>query len=237
MFCRVCNSRIRPGGTACSNCGSHSIVHQGTGTSTTTVLPPAVINEDPDDPIHADSDRTPRDEGGDEVELSEPAEVGGPVTSLREEPKQEPPVAQPGGAVAHAAFAGSVDSDGLRTLLGDRPDLLEAGLRVFTNDKGTPLGLGYTTAVGEIDLLARDAGDGFVVVMIAGDESAEQLVAGVLQRMGWVRKHLSAGEREVRGVVLLDGAREDIAYAAAAVSDKVSFKTYRVAVCFDDIQF
>lgn len=173
-----------------------------------------------------------------EVELSEPAHLERPRSDLPpEQKKQAPPASHLGGDVARGSFAAALDADGLRSLLDERPEILEAGLRVFTNDKGTPLGSGYTTSVGEIHLLARDASDGFVVVMLAGKDSAEQLVSGVLQRIGWVRKHLASGDRDVRGIVLLDAQREDIAYAAAAVSDTVTFKTYRVAVCFEDLSF
>ena len=40
-------------------------------------------------------------------------------------------------------------------------------------------------------------------------------VAEVLQRIGWVRKHVGEGERTVRGIVLCEGAPEDLGYAAS----------------------
>lgn len=150
--------------------------------------------------------------------------------------KDEPPAVAVGGEMG-AAGCESIDTAGLRSLLADQPELLEPGLRVYTNEKGTPLGAGYTSAVGEIDLLARDADGGFVVVMVADRFDAERLVSNVLQRIGWVRKHLSQDENPVRAIVLLDDASDDIAYAAAAISGTVAFKTWRVSVTFDDIEF
>ena len=77
-----------------------------------------------------------------------------------------------------------------------------------------------------------------MVVLISekGGNEGEALVAEVLKRIGWVRKHLGQGKKKVRGVVLCDSAPEDLSYAAAAVSDTVRFKTYRVALAFDDLE-
>jgi hypothetical protein len=54
--------------------------------------------------------------------------------------------------------------------------------------------------------------------------------------MGWVRKHLSAEGQEVRAVVLVDSIPEDLGYAAAAVSDTVEFKVYRVGLTIEKIE-
>jgi hypothetical protein len=174
-----------------------------------------------------------------EVELNEPAEVETHAAapnagSAVPEEKDDPPPAAPG---RPAAPFGAPDPMGLRAMLAQQPELLEPGLSVYTSEKGTPLGAGYTSAVGEIDLLAKDADGGFVVVMVAEPYEGEALVSGVLQRIGWVRKHLCAGSQAVRGIVLMDQARDEIVYAAAAVADTVSFKTYQVALTFSDLEF
>ena len=132
---------------------------------------------------------------------------------------------------------GSLDAAGLKSLLAEQPELLEPGLGIYKSEKGTQLGVNYTSAVGEIDLLAKDAGGHFVVVMCAERQEAEQMVSSVLQRIGWVRKHLAGAGQQVRGIVLLDRVRDDIAYAANAVAGTVAFKIYRVAVRFEDLDF
>jgi len=266
MLCKVCNTRIRPGGSACPNCGSHSFVDTTRSSSeANTRMPLPKIADDSSHPSLEDTEplelgereataakargaqegEVDRDGGAEvnvkskrpmEVELNEPAEVG--VTGAGEsgsEEKDEPPAVKAG--AQRGGGLGSLDADGLRTLLADKPDLLEPGLTVYKNDKGKQLGVNYTSAVGEIDLLARDASGNFVVVMCADRQDAEQLVSSVLQRIGWVRKHLATGSQQVRGVVLLERARDDIGYAAAAVSGTVSFKLYRVAVTFDELTF
>jgi hypothetical protein len=177
-----------------------------------------------------------------EVELNEPAEVGASAPALRvgstdSEEKEDPPPATAASRVHRSGPLGAPDPRGLRVMLADQPQLLQPGLSVYANENETPIGAGYTSAVGEIDLLARDADGGLVVVMVAEPHAGEELISGVLQRIGWVRKHLSRGEEPVHAIVLVDRARDDIAYAAAAVADTVKFKTYRVALRFDDLEF
>ena len=130
------------------------------------------------------------------------------------------------------------DPAGLRALLTEQPEALEQGLGVFRNDDGTPVGAQYSTAVGEIDLLATDRNDNLVVVMISekSEPEGEDLVSAVLQRLGWVRKHLADGQCKVRGIVLCVEVPENFSYAATAVLDTVAFKTYRVALTFEDLE-
>lgn len=131
----------------------------------------------------------------------------------------------------------TLDAPGLRKLLARQPDLLEPGLRLVADKKGKPIGAGLSTAVGDIDLLARDGSGGFVVVMIAGrGQQGEKFVAEILQRIGWVRKHLGKGKERVRGIVLVEQVPEDLGYASAAVAETVVIKTYRVGLAIEDVE-
>jgi hypothetical protein len=262
MFCKVCNTRVGPGSSTCPNCGSHSVsASPGSDRDSATKLPlpglkgdarherreeaaavapiyPAEVEVELDEPAEMEVEL----DGPAEVELNEPAEVGAsaPVRRARStapEEKDDPPPATLASRVRRSDPLGIPDPMGLRAMLVDQPELLEPGLSVYVNEKGTPLGASYTSAVGEIDLLARSADGGLVVVMVAEPHEGEELIAGVLQRIGWVGKHLSGREEPVRGIVLLDHARDDIAYAAVAVAGTVKFKTYRVALRFDDLEF
>ena len=130
----------------------------------------------------------------------------------------------------------SPNASGLRTMLAEHPDQLETGLTVLCNEKGKPIGASYTTGVGDIDLLARDAQGSLVVVMVSETEEGEALVAEVLQRIGWVRKHVGRDKEKVRGIVLVERAPESLSYAAAAVADTVMLKTWRIALTFEDLE-
>lgn len=148
----------------------------------------------------------------DELELSEPA--------------VEP-------AAAGAGIA--PDPDTVRDLLAREPDRLEEGLSVL-REKNRAVGVGYMTDVGPIDLLARDAHRGLVVVMVSKGDSGSDLVAEILQRIGWVRKHVARVGENVRGMVVMDQPPANLSYTAAAVADTVSFRTYRMTLSFDEVE-
>ncbi len=126
----------------------------------------------------------------------------------------------------------SLQPDELRARVAEKPDMLEKGLSVFKSG-GKTVGAGYETEVGEIDLLAVDASGGLVVVMVA--PRGTNPVGPVLERLGWVSKHVAEEGQDVRAMVLLEPPAPELPYAAKAVADTVSFKTYRVTVALDDV--
>lgn len=128
------------------------------------------------------------------------------------------------------------DPVSIQRMLGEDPELLEAGLSLLADKKGQAIGLDYATDVGGIDLLARDRGGSLVVVMVAKGDRGTDVVAEILQRIGWVRKHLAKVKEGVRGIVLMESSPEDLSYSAAAVADTVAFKTYRMTVSFEDVE-
>jgi hypothetical protein len=58
----------------------------------------------------------------------------------------------------------------------------------------------------------------------------------MLHRIGWVRKHMIEDGQAVRGIVLIERMDEELVYAAAAVADTVSFKTWRLSLKFEDLE-
>jgi RecB family endonuclease NucS len=128
------------------------------------------------------------------------------------------------------------EPDAVREMLGGRPELLEAGLRLHTDAQGKAVGIDFASEVGEIDLLGRDAAGSYVVVMVAAPGQGEDCIAEVLQRIGWVRKHLVTGSEKVRGILLMDQPPDSLSYAAAAVADTITFKIYRMTLCFEDLR-
>jgi predicted nucleic acid-binding Zn-ribbon protein len=258
MLCKVCNTRIAKGRNACPNCGSNAIQRAPEQPARSrSALPQADYEANAESGDFDDLDVTaeveemteelPEVELNEpaEVELNEPAEVeldlqsqvqsaAAEADSNDPDDKEDPPTV---GDRTRVRAVGSPDAEGLRGMLAEQPDLLEPGLSIYTSEKGTPQGIGYTSAVGEIDLLAWDAQGGLVVVMVAGRDVGTDLISGMLQRIGWVSKHLSGKAQRVRGIVLLEEVDESIAYAAAAVGDTLSFKTWQVALTFDDVEF
>lgn len=128
-----------------------------------------------------------------------------------------------------------LDTEQVRHLVSEHPEALEPGLAVLTDDDGRPVGIGYDTEVGEIELLARDGDGDWVVVMVSPPNPGPELVSELLHRMGWVRKHMREAGEKVRGILVLDGMDEELGYAAAAVADSVDFRAWRLEVSFEAI--
>ncbi len=127
------------------------------------------------------------------------------------------------------------DPEQVRALLAGEPSLLEKGLSLVA-DAGASGGVDYRTDVGTIDLLARDSSGSLVVVLVSKGDSGSDIVAEILQRIGWVRKHVAKTREGVRGVVVMPEAPDNLSYAAAAVADTVSFRTYRLRLSFEEVE-
>lgn len=134
-----------------------------------------------------------------------------------------------------AGLGFSLSPDDIRKLVAERPELLEEGLVLYTDKSGEAVGDGYATAVGEIDLLARDSASAWVIVQVAEPDQGKELVSDMLQLMGWVRKHLAEKGQEIRGILLLESVPESLGYAAAAVADSIDFKLYRLALTLESV--
>jgi len=139
-----------------------------------------------------------------------------------------------------------VEPEQVRHLVVERPEVLEADLAVHVDDEGIAVGAGFSTDVGEIDLLARSGTGDWVVVMVVGDScDQESVIAGMIQRLGWVKKHLAEphhgapdGARDgvrdgVRGIVLAGWTNSELVYAAAGLNDSVSFLGWRLSLEFE----
>ena len=87
----------------------------------------------------------------------------------------------------------------------------------------------YQTAVGRIDLLARDKATGeWVVIELMKGMDSDRAVGQLLRYMGWVKKHKAAQHENVRGIIVTSEPDERIRYSLS-MSDNISFYTYRVS--------
>jgi len=223
MNCKLCATVLEEGARNCPNCG-HEVgakvgPEKGKGVKSTKTIPPTPVGLDLD-LEEEDVEREPEPEVDVEFDLEEEIE------RVIEAPK--------GSVVSTPIF--TLDAAGLRKMLARQPELLEPGLNIVTDEKGRLVGSGYATDVGTIDLLARDAKGGLVVVTVAESGQGEEVVAEMLQRIGWVRKNLGKGKQKVRGIVVLEQVPKNLSYAAAAVADTIAFKTYWVALTFGDVE-
>jgi hypothetical protein len=224
MHCKLCNTRISPGERTCPNCGADV---RGMSGSHPAPAPrkfrPAVL---PHPQTPGAAAELPLEEIAGQTHPGTTTGAGASASGRRH--------AAPAPAAASPAAIGPAS---LRALLADQPELLEPGLRVFRDESGATAGVQYATGVGAIDLLATDARGNLVAVIVAEKgRSEEELVAEVLQRVGWLRKHLCEPSKQVRAIVLVEDPPASLPYTVAAVAETLSFKTFRVALVFEDIE-
>lgn len=228
--CKLCTTPLAEGELTCPNCGylvdadSNVFLIQGDerGQGKQKHARPATVS--PAGEVMTDSHVKDREEMemefGPEKNLDEEIEA---VMEVQKKPESSAPVF-------------TLGPTGLRELLAKQPEMLEPGLSVVADKGGKPVGAGFSSAVGLIDLLARDGNGALVVVMVGEPGQGEELVGETLQRIGWVRKNLGKGRQRVRGIILLEDVPKNLSYAAAAVAETVLLKTYRVGVTFQDVE-
>jgi len=231
MYCRACNTRIDGASGNCPHCGARLALQRAnasSGSGDPFPLSPSTAHE----PVDLELD--------DEVVEDAPAPARAKIVGRpggRPRPAQQPPAARPdpeGPQSRGDQASGGFDPAVVRELVCDEPELIEPGLEVY-EEGGRAIGGGFDTEVGSIDLLARGASGELVVVMVAEGEPGREFVANVLERVGWVRKHKSKSGEPVRAIVLAAGFGSDLGYAAAAVADTLTFKSWRVQILLEDV--
>lgn len=221
--CKACNTRFESG-TACPSCGRKVDPASDTGSAAIKASPPPL----PLRPVEA---KTRAEE--DALDLDEAAVVDAEVDAVLQSDAPEAPLAPARRRAAASPM--QLDAAQVRALVAEQPGLVEKGLGIHSDESGKPVGVDFGTPVGDIDVLARDRSGALVVIMIPDPPDVAQVVAEVVQRIGWTRKHVASDRQEVRGIVVVDKLPEEVSYAAAGVAGSVSFKSYRVSLSFDDL--
>ena len=193
-------------------------------------MPDATGSGDPMPDATGSGDRSPDATGS--GDLSTDSEV------QMEEPEIELSVPIAPAPVQETQAAGSAPPSPaeIRALIAEDPERIEPGLETYTDKAGKLVGVGYPTPVGKIDLLARDAKEALVVILVAEPGKEAELATSVLQRMGWAQKRLDSGDQKVRGLILVESVPETLLYAASALPENVGIRTYHMALCFDVVE-
>ena len=232
LMCKACNTRFGLGIKVCPSCGRRAATHAAETTSSgsgESPLSSSGVDVDVDLELEDDivlEDPAPRKKSGARKSGSASSGSSGSAPKKARRPAPAPTV--PSSPL-------SLDSGQVRSMLADEPWLLEKGLNLHADEDGEPLGIDFPTPIGGIDVLARDGKQDFVVVSVPTEDELPESVAGMLQRMGWVRKHLADSGEEVRGVIVAEQVPEELAYAAAGVGGAISFKGFRFALTFHDL--
>ena len=87
--------------------------------------------------------------------------------------------------------------------------------------------------LGEKDFVSRLADAGEEALQKLADLPGGQKAIGAMNDL---RNRVDELGKKVRGIVLCEQPPESLSYAAAAVADTIAFKTYRVALTFEDLE-
>jgi hypothetical protein len=223
LMCKACNTRFGHGIQVCPSCGRRAATHAAEATSSGSGEGPLPSSE-----VDVDVDL----ELEDDIVLEDPA----PRRSAKRKAKPSPKKAAGSTAPATQSSPLRLDSRQVGSMLADEPWLLETGMNLYADDDGEPLGVDFPTPVGGIDILARDGKQHFVVILVPSADELSDSVSGMLQRMGWVRKHLTDAGEEVRGMIVTDHVPEELSYAAAGTGGAISFKGFRFSLKFHDLE-
>jgi RecB family endonuclease NucS len=231
MKCKACSTRIGPSVTVCPNCGRSTgpklansqapTLKKGKPSPSNTGGKPAASNK-------STAQRKAAPQAKAERRAPVAKEIDLELEDIAEDETNEAT------HMMQSANSRGIKSSELRAILAEQPELLGEDLSLRTGKKP---GVRFATDVGEIDLLLVDEVGGLVVVSIPDPDSTDDPVSEVLQRIGWVRKHIAKGGAEVRGIVLLPPVPEDLTYAAAAVAGTVTFCTYQMSITFEELEF
>ena len=150
--------------------------------------------------------------------------TGGKTISLADEDDDA-------GAAVDAALAGSsqfaLEKD-LQRYLADNLQKIEPGLTLFQDEEIT--GLEYPAGGGRrIDILAKDATGGFVVLELKVEKGYDRVVGQLLRYVNWVRKELAEPGQRVRGFIVCRVISEDLILACSGIKDIELFE-YRLQV-------
>ena len=91
----------------------------------------------------------------------------------------------------------------------------------------------FTTDVGQIDILAIDEKNNFVVIELKAGLAKDSAVGQVLGYMRYVSKKLASGNK-VRGLIVADEFDERVKYAVEEIP-KLSLRKYLVKFEFQEI--
>ena len=228
--CKSCGTRTGTRDRNCPNCGRTL----GPGSSLSSQKP---LDPDLTFPSQEAVKSDPKPKAQSKLKLKpEPKLEVKTMPEPKVEPKPEPEV-ELADAIEEAASGSpfTLRPEELLARISQEPALLEPGLSVYRDpESGEIAGVELSTEVGDIDLLAEDPEGALVVVKVAGGDAGE-LVGPVLAQMGWVSKHIAHDQRPVRALVLLEPPAPELGYAARAVADSISFKTWRITVAVDDV--
>lgn len=118
----------------------------------------------------------------------------------------------------------------LRDFLANNLPVLEPGLRLYSAEGRS--GVEFTIDHGQIDILAIDRDNKFVVIELKLSRGRNRALGQLLYYMGWVDKNLGSGP--CRGMIVASEISEEVRTAVRRVPGVALFR-YRIAMSVEPI--
>lgn len=118
----------------------------------------------------------------------------------------------------------------LRDFLASNLSVLESGLRLYNSAERS--GVEFSIEHGQIDILAVDRGNKFVVIELKLSRGRNRALGQLLYYMGWVDQNLGSGP--CRGMIVASEIPEEVRTAVRRVPG-VSLFRYRIAMSVEPV--
>jgi len=90
----------------------------------------------------------------------------------------------------------------LRDYLKNNLHVIEPGMKLYRNEEDdTITGIDFDVGGREIDILAVDKDDNYVVIELKVSKGHEKVIGQILRYRGWVRRNL-ASDKIIRGIII-----------------------------------
>ena len=129
---------------------------------------------------------------------------------------------------SNSAFAYERD---LQNFLAKNLDLLEQGLKLYSDDRGS--GLEYPIDGGRIDLLAKAQDGRLVVIELKLSKGRSKAIGQLLYYMGWIDENLAQAS-PCRGILIAKEIGEDVVTAVKRTEGVELFR-YRLQVAVEKL--
>jgi endonuclease len=118
----------------------------------------------------------------------------------------------------------------LQQFLAKNPELIEAGLQLYTDDDDEEItGLEFPAGERFIDILATDKQKNYVVIELKVSKGYDRVVGQLLRYMAWIKQYLATKNQKVRGVIVAREISDDLIMATTLVPD-VTLLEYELKV-------
>jgi len=121
----------------------------------------------------------------------------------------------------------------LQNFLSRNLNLIEPGLQLFENEGIT--GIEYPAGGRNIDILALDKNDNYVVIELKVSRGYDRVVGQLLRYVSWIKKHQAEPSQSVRGIIIAREISDDLSLACEGLATVELFE-YQLSITLNKVE-